>query len=354
MREESTRENPARPLGFEEAERWLSETAGVMRRRKGMLIYAAALLLTCRWALGPLSYLTDALLLCGAGMAVRRETGLREALNSTFLKEARKGVWSSLLLALPAILASLIIFAALIPAALPSVYVSTSLVGLPLLGIGLFLSGYVCMLLSWAPFLAAMRATENKEEGFQSRTVWTYKALRAAWRPLLVVWTAFASTALLCALAGTWLTGVLARDSTMSAEAAEGLLFMSQWPVLFAAVMTLAALMPVVYASAKPRADADVADDEPLPKGYLFQSGLHGGISALLWIISFGLAATATVIDETLTLLVMAGVFGGLAEAFRRASKAWERADSSPSERWTAALVLGATVSGAITLAFLL
>lgn len=334
---------PAIP--FSAGGRWAEKGWALWRRRPFLFIAATLLMLGLRWLLDlaplgdasalliVLSYLTDAVIVAMLWMALadaQGDYGLLggwRRLKGRRWHVARAGLWG-----LPSAAIGLVLLSLSTTLLQPvGMLVGARAAGWMMLA-WIFTCGGLCCLLLFGAQFAAIEAARG-EDNLWSAGMKGMRAAALGWRPLLVVWTAFACGATLFAVAGANVLGHVGFD-VLGGPARDWLERWINWPALFIAVMVLLAML--VPAARELFAAADhTAQAEGLTVaafGELTARRLGGTLQALAAAFALtGLFAIDMALDTC--LLAAAGLWL-TGRSLRRAAPAWSQTNATTWARW--------------------
>lgn len=257
---------------------WLKQARAVWRQHYFFLFIATLCVLLARWKLDfelggsglsmiVLSYLSDAVVFTWVYLGLRATTqdpaqgawsAGRRALSGHWMRVLRSSLWG-----LPAVLVSYVMFA-MAPELIKALVL---MVGVNLLGVAcmlvlLMVCGFITFLLCLLPVLAGVQASRQEVMGFKAAGLWGFRALRAGWRPLSVVFVAFVTGAFVAAIALTWVIGHLPVQWYVEVP---GLMsWLEYWyplPALFLAMTSFLALLQPMVGELLAAADEDLSDE---------------------------------------------------------------------------------------------
>jgi hypothetical protein len=242
-----------------------------------MLIMAMALLiLALRWQLDfvdrgviiLLSYFTDAFLFAWCFAALQARQAGDHAASSIrsvwgIMKPRTKPILLCGLWGLPAALMSYLLFS-LLPDFIKGLVVTLGIgwLGSIITLLVVLAGGYLTLLAGLLPNLAAIQMLRDAQAGFRSGGLWAFRGLRAGWRPLLVLFMAFISSAMVAGLLLTPVFGHLPVEYFSEGERGVfWLRYWYSWPGLFIAMNIFLALLPSLADSLLKAADEDLSDE---------------------------------------------------------------------------------------------
>lgn len=334
---------PAIP--FAAGGRWAEKGWALWRRRPFLFIGATLLMLGLRWLLDlaplddasalliVLSYLTDSVIVAALWMAVadaQGDFGLLggwRRLKGRRWRVARAGLWG-----LPSAAIGLVLLSLSTTLLQPvGMLVGARAAGWVML-VWIFACGGLCCLLLFGAQFAAIETARGEDKLWNAGM----KGMRAAvlgWRPLLVIWTAFACGATLFAVAGANVLGHVGFD-VLDGPGREWLERWINWPALFIAVMVLlAVLAPAareLFAAAEHHDQAEGLTVAAF--GEMAARRLGGAIQALA--AAFALTGLFAIDIAPDTCLLGAAGLWLTGRSLGKCAPAWSQADATLWMRW--------------------
>lgn len=331
-------------IPFSASSLWFEQAWALWRRNPMFFIGVGLLILALRWSLDLvqfggasavfifISYLTDALVFAATWTALTQpdgEVGLLAGwrlLEGRRLKVLKAGLWGLPSAAVSYLLLSL--GATLLQAV--SVAFGARIAGWLMLG-WIFAVGWLCCALLFVALFACIETARGEDKLWMAGV----KGMRGAflgWRPLLAVWTAFVCAATLCAALGAGVLGHLSLTS-LDGPGRELLEYWINWPVLFAAVMALLALLAPIGTDvlAGHRSDAG-SEGELAAFGETVALRLGQALKALAAaVILSGLFVINVGIASSLTAALALWLTG---RALAASAPAWGNAEAGLWARW--------------------